>query len=289
MTNSSDISLVTVGIATKNRWEDLKNTLSKITGFEPERLKVLIFDDASDTPCPFDVTSICPRAELKRFSESRGYIVRRNQLAREMDSKYYLSLDDDSFPVAGSLEAAVRFARTCEDLLCLSFPIYNPITGEHQVKSLRDEPYRVKTFIGCGHLLHRERFLELGGYCEELVHFWEETELAARGFQKGLHCYHFPGFMIHHLESNAGRNWHRMDFYGARNNVLWNDWFMPRGLRLVKQGRSFISRLLLAIATRRMGHLQGQIAGMIAVSRYKANRSPMPPELYEEWESLPSG
>ena len=279
--------MITVGIATKNRWDDLKNTLLKIADFGHGRLKVLIFDDASDVACPFDVGSICRGAELKRFSESKGYIIRRNQLAREMGSKYYFSLDDDSFPASGSLEAAVEFAESREDLLCLSFPIYNPIVGKDQLKSLQDKPYKVRSFIGCGHMLHRERFLELGGYCEDLVHFWEESELAARGFQKGLHCYHFPGLAIHHLESDAGRNRHRMDFYGARNNVLWNDWFIPRGLKLIKQSRTLASRLLLFTETRRLAHLQGQIAGITDLLRYKANRRPMPLKLYQQWMSLP--
>jgi GT2 family glycosyltransferase len=280
--------MVEIGIATKNRWDDLKNTLSRIADFGQGRLKVLVFDDASDLACPFDVGSVCPGAEIKRFSESKGYIVRRNQLAREMVSKYYLSLDDDSFPASGSLEAAVEFAESREDLLCLSFPIYNPVAGKHQLRSLGDYPYRVRSFIGCGHMLHRERFLELGGYCEELVHFGEETDLAARAFQRGLSCYHFAGLKIHHLESEAGRNWHRMDFYGARNNVLWNDWFMPRGLRLVKQGRTLAARVLLLIRTRRAGHLLGQIAGIADLRKYKSKRSPMSFKLYEEWKSLPA-
>lgn len=280
--------MITVGIATKNRWEDLKNTLSKIADFGQGRLKVLIFDDASDHACPFDVGLVCRGAEIKRFSESKGYIVRRNQLAREMDSKYYLSLDDDSFPVSGSLEAAVEFAESREDLLCLSFPIYNPVAGKDQLKSLYDNPYKVRAFIGCGHMLHRERFLELGGYCEELVHFWEETELAARGFHRNLSCYHFPGLKIHHLESDAGRNWRRMDFYGARNNVLWNDWFMPRGLKLIKQGRTLASRVLLFTRTGRLGHLEGQIAGITDLLKYRAKRRRMSWRLYDAWRSLPS-
>jgi GT2 family glycosyltransferase len=288
MTEASDLSMVTIGIATKNRWDDLKNTLSKIADFGQARLKVLIFDDASDIACPFDVGSICPGAELKRFPDSKGYIVRRNQLAREMDSKYYLSLDDDSFPASGSLEAAVQFAESCEDLICLSLPIYNPVIGADQLKSLQDKPYKVRSFIGCGHMLHRERFLELGGYCEDLVHYGEESELAARAFQRGLSCYHFPGLKIHHLESNAGRNWRRMDFYGARNSVLLNDWFVPRGMRLIKQSRTFTARFLLFLKTGRIAHLQGQIAGLTDVSKFKANRHPMPPSLYQQWKNLPS-
>lgn len=288
MIKASSLPSVTIGIATKNRWDDLKTTISNIATLKLGNPKILIFDDASDRPCPYDVASICQGAELKRFSKSEGYIVRRNQLAREMDSKYYLSLDDDSFPVSGSLDAAIEFAESCRDLLGLSFPVYNPFTYVHEVRSLQDVPYKVQMFIGCGHLLHRERFLELGGYCEELFHQGEESELAARAFQEGLHCYHFPGFKIHHVISNVGRNYYRMDFYGARNNVLWNDWFMPRGLRLVKQSRTFTSRFLLFLKTGRIAHLQGQIAGIGDVLKYRSRRNLMSIKLYEQWKSLPS-
>src|SRR5262245_36802420 len=119
-------SMVGIGIATKNRWENLRNTLSKIAEFGLGVLRTLIFADASDSPCTFDVSSVLRGAELRRFSESKGYIVRRNQLARELKSKYYLSLDDDSFPVRGSLEAVLEFIESCEDLFCLTFPVYNP-------------------------------------------------------------------------------------------------------------------------------------------------------------------
>ncbi len=283
----SSLSLVEIGITTKNRWDDLRNTLMKLAAFRPSNMRILIFDDGSDRACPFDVASICAGAKLKRFAVSKGLIVRRNQLAREMRSKYYFSLDDDSYPAAGSLDKVVRFAEAREDLLCLTFPVYNPVNEWHQVKSLRAEPYRVKTFIGCGHLMHRERFLKLGGYCEELVHFGEEQELATRAFQRGLSCYHFPGLKIHHLQSEAGRNWKSMDFYGARNNVLINDWFMPRGLRLVKQGRTLASRALLLIRTRRLAHLHGQIAGIGDVRKYRSKRRLMSFKLYGQWRSLP--
>jgi len=59
------------------------------------------------------------------------------------------------------------------------------------------------------------------------VYQGEEMDLAARGFQKGFYCYHYPDLLIHHIASNTGRNWDRMDFYGSRNNIFWNDWFVP--------------------------------------------------------------
>ncbi len=282
-------TLVEIGITTRNRWDDLKDTLQKIRDFGLSDLRVLVFDDGSEQKCPYDIFSFCKRLTFKRFSESRGLIVRRNQLARAMTSKYYLSLDDDSYPVSGSLEKAVELAESLEDLLGLSFPIYNPVTKKHQVRSLKEEPYRVRSFIGCGHLLHRERFLQIGGYREELVHFGEEVDLTVRGFQQGLYCYHYPNLQIHHTASNAGRNWERMDFYGARNAVLWNDWFMPSGLRSVKQVRTAVSRVIQVVKNRRLGQAKGELAGLKQVGSYKHNRRPMSRNLYREWIRLPQG
>ena len=288
MPNLLLLSAVEIGIATKNRWKDLETTLSTISEFGLGGLRVLIFDDASDASCPYQVRSLCDGAEIRRFSESSGYIVRRNQLAREMKAKYYLSFDDDSFPVGGSLKAAIEFAESRDDLFALSFPVYNPINGQHQVKSIQAEPYMVRSFMGAGHLLHRERFLDLGGYREELVHQGEEVEISARAFLRGMLCYHFPGLQIHHVASNAGHSLHRMDFFAARNSALWNDWFMPPGLRFAKQGRTFIARVLQVMRTGRLGHVQGQLTGLREISNYKANRRPMRLSSYKKWKRLPA-
>lgn len=287
MSSKSNLSLVQIGITTKDRWEDLRNTLTKIVEFRLGDLRIVIFDDGSLEPCPFDVTLLCPRAEIKRFSEARGLVVRRNQIACEIDSKYYFSLDDDSFPVSGLLEDAVEFAETHDDMYCLSFPIYNPRTGKHQVQSLQNEPYKVRSFIGCGHLLHRTKFLALGGYHEDIVHQGEEIELAARAFEKSLNCYHFSGLQIYHLASNTGRNWHRMDYYGPRNTILWNDWFIPPKHKLVKQSRTLASSIRQSLLVRRVGLLRGMVAGLRDIPKYKAKRSPMPLHLYEQWKNLP--
>lgn len=279
--------LVSIGIATKNRWEDLQITLAKITEASLNSIPIFIFDDNSDSSCPFDLKALPLNIHLQRFSESKGYIVRRNQLAQTMQTKYYLSLDDDSFPVSGSLQAAVEFAESDKDLLCLSFPVYNPVMGQYQNQSLQKNPYQVRSFIGCAHLLHRQNFLQLAGYREELIHQGEEMEIAARAFQKGLYCYHFPEFLIHHTASNVGRKWYRMDFYGARNNVLWNDWFIPNKLKLLKQIRTFISRLILSIKVGRLGQIQGEIAGFRDIRKYKYNRKTMSLELFMQWRILP--
>jgi GT2 family glycosyltransferase len=280
-------SLVQIGIATKNRWDDLKVTLEKIRDFGLGYLRILIFDDCSDVPCPFDVSALCPGAEITRFDSSCGYITRRNEIAKAMDSKYYLSLDDDSFPSAGSLEDAVSYAETLTNNFCLGFPIYTPLIDKSFEGSLRDSPYQARSFVGCSHLLDRQRFLDLGGYREELIHQGEENEIAVRAFQQGMYCRRFPGLQITHMATNVGRSFYRMDYYGGRNQLLWNDWYLPSDQKIVRQGRTAASRLYFFAVTRRMGYLRGCLAGLKDISRFKANRQPLTSEQYRAWQALP--
>ena len=283
----NELSLVQIGIATKNRWDDLRVTLEKIRDFGLGELRIIIFDDHSDVPCPFDVAALCPGAALTRFDESRGYITRRNEIAAVMDAKYYLSLDDDSFPFAGSLEAAVSYAESLPDNFCLSFPIYTPLIDKQFEEPLDAAPFPVRSFVGCSHLLHRERFLALGGYREELVHQTEENEIAVRAFQQGLRCRRFSGFQIMHMATNVGRSYYRMDFYGGRNRLLWNDWYLPPGRRGIKQAQTVASRLRDFAATRRPGYLRGGLAGLWDIRRYRVHRRPLTQDQYREWLRLP--
>jgi hypothetical protein len=279
--------LASIAITTRNRWQELRVTLKRLGETGLGQLPIHIFDDGSDEPCPIPGTSLPLHLKLRRFSDSVGLIVRRNQLASDAKTKYLLSLDDDSYPVSGSLEAAVQFAETHPDLLCLSFPIYNPITGMHQTRSLRKQIYQVRSFTGCGHLMNLPHFWKVGGYREELVHQGEEIDLAARAFQEGFKCFHFPDFQIHHTASNRGRSWQRMDYFGSRNNLLWNDWYVPRPIKLIQQARTILARTLLGLRVRRFALFKGQLDALLTVHQFQRFRRPFSMELYRLWKELP--
>ncbi len=281
------LSLVQIGITTKNRWDDLKATLEKIRDFGLGDLRIIIFDDCSDVPCPYSVSAVCPGAEIKRFSISRGLIVRRNEIAAAMDAKYYFSLDDDSFPCMGSLEAAVAYAESLTDNFCLSFPYYIPDGSGEEPAMSTEAPAQIRSFIGCAHMLDRQRLLDLGGYREELIHQVEEMEIAVRAFQQGLACRRFPGLLIVHMTTSVGRSFDRMDFYGSRNTLLWNDWYLPPVQKVVKQGRALAMRLYLFAASRRFGHVRGSLAGLRDIKRYRRYRRSMTADQYRRWQNLP--
>jgi GT2 family glycosyltransferase len=278
----------TIGIATKNRWSDLKFTLEKICEFGWSHVPVLIVDDCSDDVCPFDVSEIIFSAKLIRFQESKGYIHRRNQLAKLITTPYYLSLDDDSYPVRGSIDEALSLLKDNHSIFCVGFPIFNPNEERFQVASVKGIPYQTRSFIGCAHILDIGKFKDLGGYREELVHQGEEMDIAARAFNMGFTCLHSPGLLIHHNMSLQGRSWDRMDFFGARNNMLWNDWYLPKSLKLVYQIRHILSRTILSLKVKRWGQLKGMREGLKHARILKKYRNEIPYKYFMTWQKLPN-
>jgi len=276
---------VTIGICTKDRWDDLGATLEHVRSRLPG-VKIIVIDDGSSAPMPEPVHAALDGTDFVNDGRNRGYIERRNQIASLVKTEFYLSLDDDSYIVDGSLDEAVAFAHSMPDLLCLGFPVVNS-SGMSEVPAL-DRPRPVRHFIGCAHLMRVDRFRELGGYRAELVHQGEEAEIAARGFNKGLSCWQFPGVTVLHNYSLIARNWDRMDFYGARNRYLWNDWFAPVSLRTSRQFRLLSERIVLVARTRRTGHIRGWLAGRRTARDLRRFRTPFSSETFSRWNSLPT-
>ena len=112
-----------IGITTKDRWEDLEDTLSVLgcSGFS--NLETIVIDDGSLRPAPASLRQRFPWIRFERSDRSYGLIAQRNRLADMISSDYYLSLDDDSFPAAGDVDKAVQFLEAKPDTVGLAFSI----------------------------------------------------------------------------------------------------------------------------------------------------------------------
>ncbi|MCB8951260.1 MAG: glycosyltransferase family 2 protein [Ardenticatenales bacterium] len=278
---------VQVSITTRDRWPVLAETLAQLRQFGLGAYDVAVVDDGSVQPCPYDIAALLPSASLQRYEEAKGLIVRRNQLMRRLNADFVLQVDDDSFPVAGSLAQAVAFLTTQPNALAATFPVHDPVAGVEQVKSLAAQPYQTKAFIGCAALINRAQFLRLGGYRDELVHFMEERDVAARGFRQGCVCFHYPQLRFYHVRTPVGRNWTRMDFYGARNNVLWNDWYVPDRLQFYQNSRLLVSRFFVLLRTRRWDNARGHVRGIQDRRAFRRFRRRMSAAAFREWRRLP--
>ena len=215
-----------IGIATKNRWDDLAVTLTHLRDEGLDSLQTIVIDDGSDQPAPADFRERFPWVKFERFEKSAGNLPRRNRLAEILTTEFYLSLDDDSYPVAGDLDQAARWLQTHPSVASLAFRIImanDPVPDVTQVV----EPILTKDYINCGVLLRRDIFHSLGGYETRLHFYHEEPEYSIRAFQKGYDTYAYPSVVIRHIVTSAARPHAKRTRYFVRNVVLMDLWFYP--------------------------------------------------------------
>ena len=143
-----------------------------------------------------------------------------------LSTPLFLGLDDDSFPVAGNLEAAA--ARLLENPKTAALALRVIFRGDAPPGNLAAEnPFPVRDFIGCANLVKREVFLELGGYEERYDFYTEEAEFCVRAMQHGYGIEAFPRVVVRHNHSPVTRNAALRARRFARNETLLILWYFP--------------------------------------------------------------
>jgi GT2 family glycosyltransferase len=196
---------VSVAIPTKDRWDTLRFTLSKLEERGYAGLDTLVVDDGSATPMPADFTTRFPRVRFLRFEQSAGVCARRNLMARTLSTPFILSIDDDSFPVTGDLVAACDWLDARPKVLSLAFQICHQDHGPDPELTAK-APFPLRDFNGGGVLLKRDLVLALGGYEEKFLYYLEEGDLSMRALQARYEMWGYPAFVVKHNVAGANRN-----------------------------------------------------------------------------------
>jgi len=231
--------VASVVITTRNRQDCIRlPILSALHQTVP--VEVIVVDDGSTDGTGDLVSREYPQVRVVRHENSRGYIVRRNEAARLASTPVVVSLDDDAY--FSSARVVEQVLRELDDPRVGAVAI--PCIDVRRSQDLRQahpggrDRWVTDSFIGTAHAVRRDVFLRLGGYREPLFHQGEEMDLCIRMLDAGLFVRLGQSAPIHHLES-VRRDYRRMDFYGARNAVLfvWQNvpWpaAVPHGLATV--------------------------------------------------------
>jgi len=217
---------VGIGITTRDRWDVLAVTLSELRKKGYEDVETIVIDDGSKQPLQPALRAAFPKVRFERVDYSLGLVVQRNRLAGMLSSTYYLSLDDDSFPVAGDISAAISWLENHPSVAALALHIVQGNESIPRAQTLR-EPFPVRYFIGCGHLLRRKQFLELGGYLERLHYFGEEIDYCLKALLQGSSTYAYPAVVIRHNRSAVARNSTKAARYYIRNEAIVGLLYFP--------------------------------------------------------------
>lgn len=210
-----------VVITSKNRSQELRRALSSAIqqSAEPE---IIVVDDGSTDGTADMVRAEFPGVRLHPFAESKGLIVRRNQAARLATGEIIVSMDDDAeFSTPHVVEQTLD-AFSDPRIGAVAIPYLEPHKDNRLRQRAPDKTHvwLCDHFIGTAHAVRRELFRQLGGYREHLVHQGEESDFCLRMMDAGYFVRLGTSDPIHHFESPK-RDFRRMDYYGARNAVLF--------------------------------------------------------------------
>ncbi|HEX3799015.1 MAG TPA: glycosyltransferase [Verrucomicrobiae bacterium] len=276
-----------VVITTKNRREDLcKSIVSALQQTFP--LEILVMDDASTDGTAEHVKRHFPQVQVHRSEVSLGYIVQRNRAARLAKSGIIISMDDDAifsseFVVGHTLR---EFDNPRVGAVAIPFVDVNRGPSIYQCAPQAEKLYAIYSFTGTAHALRRDLFLKLGGYRENLIHQGEEEDYCLRLLDAGFITRCGRSDPILHFESPR-RSFKRMDYYGARNKILYAWHNVPWGqLPMHLAGTTFKSAIYTFKPDRLLTRLCGIGNAYASIFSGQIRRRPVNRKSYRASQNL---
>ena len=281
-----------VVITTRNRRDDLEKAISSALAQEIEGgLEVIVIDDASTDGTSELVRTKFPEVTLHRAETAQGYIVQRNRGAHLARAPFIFSIDDDACFSTTTIVAKILAQFDQPRIGAVAIPFIDVRQDPNLVRQQAPaEPgvFVAPAFIGTAHALRRDIFLELGGYREFLFHQGEEGDYCLRMLARGYVVRCGRSDPIHHFESPR-RDFHRMDIYGRRNNVLFAWHYAPGPYLPLTLAATTWNGLRHGRRVGRVGTMMSGLArGYGAILHELGRRSPVTPALFRLYRELVS-
>jgi len=196
---------VTVVIATRDRWDDLRESVPR----HPP--PVVLLDNASDDATPDLVARTFPHVTLVRLPHNAGAVA-RNEGVRLSRTPYVAFADDDSWWEPGALERAADLLDANPGVGLLAARVLvgeaqtvDPVCLQMEASALGrhgDEPGpRVLGFIACGAVVRRSAYLAAGGFDPVVFFAGEEERLALDLAAAGWALCYAPELVVRHMPS----------------------------------------------------------------------------------------
>jgi GT2 family glycosyltransferase len=193
--------------------------------------------------------------------------------------RYVVFLDDDSYPLPGSIARMIRHFEANPSLGAAVFDITLP-DGSRECSAYPN------VFIGCGTGFRRRALAEVGGLPEDFFMQAEEYDLSMRLLAAGWDVRRFDDLHVNHLKTSTARKSTRTTRFDVRNNLTLvaryfpDRWVMPFALDWTRR-----YAMLAAARGHRWAHWQGVAEGAIRAVR-GVERQPISDQSFEKFARI---
>jgi GT2 family glycosyltransferase len=217
-TEDAEYGTVAVIIATRNRPDDLRRTLSELAKAHPAPHQILVCVDG----CGYGTAEMLhrefPNCITVANQQTHGSVFSRDRLLRLASSEFVLSLDDDSHPADPDVFARIpSLFRQHPNAAVISFA---EVQGEPN--SLMDgasQGHITRSYANCAAAMRRNVYLRSSGFPSFFFHMYEEPDYAIQCYALGFSVWFEPTVRIRHHVSAAQRNNLARHYLHARNEV----------------------------------------------------------------------
>ena len=200
------IDKIDIIISTKNRISDLILTINHMLSIGFSQNQFYIIDDGSTDNTGEIIKNNYPNVFLEKNIEGKGYMINRSIMMVNTKRDFVLSLDDDSsIRTKEDVEEAVQILLSNKNYGIFHFHVFNQIKDPIEKNLLVDKVYKVKSYIGCGHIIKREVIRKVGTYFNDLGFYEEEMDFSLRAFKLGYYVVTNQNLVVHHRIDQKAR------------------------------------------------------------------------------------
>lgn len=276
---------ILIGIVTRDRASLLRQAIRSALGQTAPRIAVCVVDDGSRDET-WKLRTAFPGVRFVRWTESRGYLEARNFMMSGATAQYFVSLDDDSWFVAGDeVQVAINHLDANPEVAAVAFDILSPDSSQSRE---RTPPRATHMFIGCGHVLRLAAVRAVGSYVENPGFYGgEEKDLCIRLLDNGCEIHLLPGVHVWHEKTMMARDLEAQHRSGVCNDLAFALRRCPMPSLLWVLPMKVLSHLRFAILHRRLRPCLRGIADSIGgIAKTWKSRRPVRAKTFSQFLQL---
>lgn len=271
--------LISFIISTHNRRAVLLDTLARVRacGLTASAYEIFVVDNASTDGSADAVAHAFPAVRLIRLRRNCGSCA-KNAALRDARGRFVVFLDDDSWPLPGSIHRMIRKFEMFPRLGAAVFTVNLP-DGSRECSAYPD------VFIGCGTGFRRRALSRVGGLPDDFFMQAEEYDLSLRLLQAGWDIQTFDDLHVMHMKTATARQSERTTRLDVRNNIIVAHRYLPGPWRR-KVLRDWLRRYWLIARTKkhRVAFFRGLVSGTLR--SFCELHTPVDPDVFERFTRM---